>query len=76
MTREDVKDVLKEVKGEAFDHETDLISGGWISSFDLIYLIEIIEEKNDIRIPLDMITPDQFNNVDDIWGLLKDLEGK
>ncbi len=69
-----IKKVIKKIKGEGFDYEKDFITGGYISSFDLIFLISELEKEFFITIPLDEIEPQNFNSVDEICEMLKKLQ--
>ncbi len=67
---EQIVEVLKIVKGPSFAEMTDLITGGYISSFDLIKLVSEIEKNFKIKIPLEKIELDAFNSVDSIGNLI------
>ncbi len=71
---EGVKRAIRKIKGEGFDYERDLITGGYISSFDLIFLFAELEEEFKITIPLDEIRPENFNSVDEICEMLEKLQ--
>lgn len=70
MYKEEIKGILKRLKGNNFDFEQNLITDGYISSFDLIALIAEMEKQFFVRIPLESIQPESFNNLDSICELI------
>lgn len=66
-----VKQILKKMKGEYFDFEEDLITGGYISSFDTIRLIAEIEKKFSITVPVEIIEPESFDSIEKICTLIR-----
>ncbi|MBQ6408927.1 MAG: acyl carrier protein [Butyrivibrio sp.] len=74
--RDGVIKCLQKIKGEYFDQEDELISGGWIDSFELIKLIKELDAEFEIKIkPADVI-PDQFDSVQQICELIELYFGK
>ena len=69
-----VLDLLQEMFPSSYiGISTDLIDTGILSSLDLYVLISRIEETFDIRIPENMISPDNFTSVKSIIKLLSDI---
>lgn len=68
--------ILRQIKGEYFDIREQLITDGYITSFDLLYLIQLIEEKYSIEIPLTLIEPVQFNDIESMIKLIKMCQEK
>lgn len=68
-----IKACLKEVKGEHFDYEKDLISGGFISSLEFFSLLLKLEKVFNIKFPLENILPDNFDSIYDIEKQIKEL---
>ena len=68
-----IKACLKEVKGNYFDYETELISGGFISSIDFFSLLLKLEKVFNIKFPLENISPDNFDSICDIERQIKEL---
>ena len=62
---------LKRIKGSTFDETDNLITDGWMDSFDLLKLINAIEEEFGIKISMENIDPNSFNSVDRIEELLQ-----
>lgn len=69
--REKVKEILRELKGEWFDFEEKLITGGYISSFELIVLISMIEDSYKISISVTKLQPEDFDDIDGICSVIK-----
>ena len=67
------KECLRKVKGDSFDYEEKLISGGYLGSLDLFKLIIEIEKKFNIKVPLDRISPESFDDVNSIVCLIEDI---
>lgn len=72
--KEKIRECIKKVKGEYFFCENDLISSGFLSSFDLIDLIAKLEEVFQIEIPLYKIIPENLDSVDAIEELILQIE--
>ena len=70
MSTEKIKEILKQIKGEYFDIEDNLISDGYINSFDLISLIDKIETNFGIKILLGELRPEDFDSVASISELI------
>lgn len=68
-----IKTCLKEVKGDHFDYEKDLISGGLISSLEFFSFILKLEKVFQIKFPLENIVPDNFDSICDIEKQIKEL---
>ncbi len=62
---------IKHIKGDFFIQEKNLISAGWIDSFDLIKLISELEKEFEIHIPIENITPNEFDSVESISTLIQ-----
>lgn len=71
--REKIIESIKNVKGDSFDYTENLVTGGLISSFDLLYLISELEQKFEMKIPLEIITPEDFDSLAAIENLMKQL---
>jgi acyl carrier protein len=79
MAMEDIKDVVLEyVKNEYLEdqeeevgYDTPLISGGIVDSFSMVSLKRFLENKYKISIPNDDATPEAFDSVNKIVGLVQ-----
>lgn len=76
LEQKDIKigiiDCLKIVKDASFEKSEDLITGGYIDSFELMFLIEELEKYFRVKIPLAFIEPERFNKVSSICELLEE----
>ncbi len=68
--RDEIKAILKKMKGEWFEEEENLFSDGYIDSFELIRLIVELEEAFHIKIQDDKVSPESFNSIDRICKLI------
>lgn len=79
MTIEQIKDlILNYVKEEYIDDEdveiafnTPLISSGYVDSFSMVSLLVFLEHKFSIKIPPSKATPEAFDSVNNIVGLVE-----
>lgn len=63
--------ILDEIKpGEDFTR-TDLISGGVLKSFDMMLLIQEINDAFDVQIPLEDIIPENFESSEQIMTTIR-----
>ncbi len=65
------KEYLEEDSGQEIDEQTKLISSGIVDSFSMVSLKVFLEKKFQIKIPDEKATPEAFDSVDNIVGLLK-----
>lgn len=55
---------------EEITYDTPLISGGYVDSFSMVSLLVFIENKFKIKIPPEKATPEAFDSVNNIAGLV------
>ena len=73
--RDTIIDILSEIAEDVdFDACTTLIDDGLLSSLDVIQLIGALNDEFDVSIPATEIIPDNFNSVDAICAMVKQLE--
>lgn len=72
-TEKRVTGAIEAVKGDGFDERENLITAGYISSFEMIKLVNELEKAFDIKIQLERIEPETFDSVDDIVTLVEGL---
>lgn len=72
--RETLMEILGDLRPDVdFEHETNLISGGILESFDIVSLVSELTDEFDITIrPKDLI-PENFNSVDAMLALITKL---
>lgn len=69
--RDRIMKCIRSLKGEEFDAVSNLYTGGYLDSMDIICLIEKLEQEFDIMVPMDEADPDYFNSIDSIERLVK-----
>lgn len=57
-----------------FEHETALIEGGVLDSFDIVTLISEISDTFDVTISAEYILPENFNSAQALYALIQKLE--
>ncbi len=71
----EIVEVLNEVKpGVDYLKEENLITGGILSSFDLVMLIAMLNDKFNINITVVDLVPENFENVKSIENLVNKLK--
>ena len=72
MIRKQIIDILTEVRPEFdFNEETDFIQAGMLDSFDIITLVNTLDETFGISIDGTDVLPENFASVEKIENLLK-----
>lgn len=66
-----IKSNVEELEDVEITETTELISGGFIESFDVISLISEIENEFNIDISFDDIELEQFNTIESIIGIIE-----
>ncbi|MBR3402400.1 MAG: acyl carrier protein [Parasporobacterium sp.] len=69
-----IEQLKKIKKGVDFEHETSLIDGGFLKSFDVIQIIGMIDREYGISVPPSQIIPDNFNSAKAMWDMMDRLE--
>lgn len=69
-----IRDEYLEDDDDEVDLETPLISGGIVDSFSMVSLKRFLENKYQIGIPDDKATPENFNTVNKICGLINECK--
>jgi acyl carrier protein len=66
-----VREYLQEDDERTITDTTPLISGGIVDSFSMVSLLRFIEKKYSIHIPDNDATPEAFDTVESIVGLVR-----
>jgi acyl carrier protein len=69
-----VKEYIEEGDDREITDTTPLISGGIVDSFSMVSLKLFLEKRCGVRIPDDEATPDAFDTVSSIAGLVERLQ--
>ena len=71
----EIIEVLKEVNSEIdYENEKMLITDGLLTSFDLVMLVSLLNNKFDIEITVVDLIPENFESVEAINNLIKKLK--
>ena len=74
---EKILELLKEIRPESdFENSTDFIEDGYLDSFDIAALVEMIENAFGIVIDGLDILPENFQNIDSIIKVIGKNGGK
>ena len=73
--REKVLEILNTVKPtKNLENINNIIDGGYIDSFELMYLISLLSDGFGIEIGVDNITTENFNSIDEIVAMVEKLK--
>lgn len=71
---ETIMEILKKLRPDVdFEEEKELITGGILSSFDILNLIEELSDAYDIDIEAEDIIPKNLNSAEGIYQLIQRL---
>ncbi len=72
---EDLKELLEGLRPDIdFDREKKLVTDRLLESFDIINLVNEIDDEFDVKIkPADLI-PENFDSIEAIWELIERLQ--
>ena len=74
--REQIIRILSELRPEFdFTKEVDFIEAGMLDSFDLVSLVDSIEQEVGVAISGMDIIPENFNSADALWKMICELRG-
>lgn len=59
------------VKGYYFNQKEGLITEGWVDSFELLSIIDLIEKNFEIKIPVKELRPEDFDSIDGICKVVE-----
>ncbi len=71
-----LRDNIEELKGIDVKPDTQLISSGYLESFDIINIVVGLEEAFDIELSLDNMEFEDFNTVKNIAELVSKTKGQ
>ena len=66
---------LKKIRSDVdFEHETSLVDGGFLASFDIIQIVAMIGEEYDIKVPISELKPANFNSAQALYNMIQRLD--
>ena len=68
-----VKEEYIEDEDEEVKYDTPLISSGHVDSFSMVSLLVFLENRFSIKIPPEKATPEAFDTVNSIAGLVEEM---
>lgn len=72
---EELLEILEQIKPDVdFETETTLIDDGILESFDIIALVNEINDAFDVEITVAHLKPENFNSAEAIWNLIQELQ--
>lgn len=73
--REKLMAILEELRPDVdFENEKQLITDGILESFDIVALVGEISDVFDVELHVEDLVPENFNSVDNMIELIKELE--
>lgn len=74
ISRDAIIDLLSDIKDDVdFDTATDLIDANLLDSFDILSIVEAVDDEFDVFIPAKDIVPANFNSADSLHALVARL---
>lgn len=75
MNMEELLKVLSQVRDDIdFAADKDLVTGGKLTSLDILQIITALNDEFDISVPAALIMPENFNSAEKIWEMVQKLE--
>lgn len=71
--KEEIVKVLQVVKGKDFVEDRNLISDGFLDSFELLKFVKELENQFNINIPLEHISQEEFNSIDSVYDIIQKI---
>lgn len=69
---EELLDILRSIRTDIdFENEEKLVDDGLLDSFDIISIIAEINDRYDIEISADDISPENFNSAKSLFELIE-----
>ena len=73
--REKLMAILEELRPDVdFENEKQPITDGILESFDIVALVGEISDAFDVELHVEDLVPENFNSVDNMIELIKELE--
>ena len=68
-------EILQGIKPQVdFEKEKGLIEDGILDSFDIISMVNALNEHFEIEITVAELLPENFNDVEAIWNLVQEMK--
>ena len=68
-------EILKSLHPDVdFENEEALIDDGILVSFDIIYIVNAINEAFDIEVNVSQLKPENFNSAEAMWEMIQEMQ--
>ena len=75
--KEQLLNVLQEIRPDVdFEHETRLIDDDILDSFDIIQVVQDLNDALDVEINVEDLEPENFNTIDAMMELIEKLQAE
>lgn len=72
---DELMEILKEARPDVdFVTEEALIDDGILVSFDIIYIVNAINEAFDIEVNVSQLKPENFNSAKAMWDMIQKMQ--
>ena len=72
--KEQVLGIIRDVKSDnSINEDSHLVFDGILSSLDILQLIQTLQEKFGVTVPVEEVLPDNFDTVDGIVAMIERL---
>lgn len=69
-------EILEQVRPDVdFHHTLNLATDGYIDSFDIVTIINLIESEFNVEVPVEKMVPESFDSVEGMIEMIKDIGG-
>ncbi len=73
-----MKELLENLKAVCanvdFENCTNLVTGGVLSSLEIINIVTMIDDEYDIKLPVTELKPENFESVQSIYDMIRRIE--
>jgi acyl carrier protein len=75
ISMDELMEILKGARPDVdFENEEALIDDGILVSFDIIYIVNAINEAFDIEVNVSQLKPENFNSAEAMWEMIQEMQ--
>lgn len=72
---DELMEILQRAKPDVdFEIEDALIDDGILASFDIITIVNAINDTFDVEVTVAQLKPENFNSAEAIWSMIQELQ--
>ncbi|SFB96294.1 acyl carrier protein [Butyrivibrio sp. YAB3001] len=72
---DELMEILKGARPDVdFENEEALIDDGILVSFDIIYIVNAINEAFDVEVNVAQLKPENFNSAKAMWDMIRKMQ--